>query len=235
MKRRDFVRICTSALGLVAVTPALLAEDSRARRLYQRVKLVDGGGAPLKASALKPQAPQLFHYPYAGTPCFLVRLNGSIAGDVPLKTADDRRYVWTGGIGPGHSIVAFSAICPHQLSYSSKHQSFINYQATPSPVAHRADVITCCAHYSVFDPGQGGKVLDGPAPQPLTTILLEHDTGTDELYAIGTLGGELFEDFFNAYRTELIEEFGRGVSHQEATGTTVTLPVEKYAAQIFKC
>ena len=235
MKRRDFVKICTSALGAVAVNPALLAAPEATRRLYQRVKLVGADGKPFKAADLKPQVPHLFHYPFAGTPCMLVRLNWSISGEVALATQDGRKYSWTGGAGPGRSIVAFSAICPHQLSYSSKRQSFINYYATESPAAQRADVITCCAHFSVFDPSQGGKVLGGPAPQPLTTILLEHDAAADELYATGTLGGELFEDFFNAYRTEMIEEFGRGVARQEAAGTAVTVPVEKYTAQVLRC
>ncbi len=71
--------------------------------------------------------------------------------------------------------------------------SFIGYRDGPSPVAGPGKVITCCSDRSVYDPSAGARVVAGPAPQPLATILLEHDAATDELVATGTFGGEMFE------------------------------------------
>ena len=35
-------------------------------------------------------------------------------------------------------------------------------------------------------------MLNGPAPQPLSAILLDYDAASDTLHAVGTLGGDLF-------------------------------------------
>jgi Rieske Fe-S protein len=235
MDRRQFSVMCASALGALAARSLALAQGGSARRDYARAKLVDAAGAPIKASGLEPQATMVFHYPYAGTPCFLVRLDWELSGSVPLSTADGRAYTWAGGVGPGRSIVAFCAICPHQLSYASKRQSFINYRSDESAVAGRSDVIVCCAHHSVFDPAQGGRVVAGPAPQPLTAIVLEHIEADDELFAVGTMGGELFEEFFRAYKIELIEQLGRGVARQEVSGVTTVLGIAEYTQSQLKC
>ncbi len=235
MDRRGFVKLCTSTLGLLAVNPKLLAQPGGIRRHYQRVKLVNAVNDPIKATHLRPRVAHLFHYPFAGTPCFLIKLDWTLTGEITLETDAGQRYTWEGGVGPGRSIVAFSAICPHQLSYFSKRQSFINYRPDRSEIAGRSDVIVCCAHHSVFDPAQGGKVVAGPAPKPLTTILLEHQAETDELYAIGTHGAVLFDDFFRAYKIDLIEEFGRGVAKQEVLETTTVVTVDVYTGQMVKC
>jgi len=102
-------------------------------------------------------------------------------------------------------------------------------------VAGRGNVIVCCAHHSVYDPSHGAKVLSGPAPQPLAAITLEHDAASDGLYATGTFGGEVFDEFFKAYRRELIDEFGRGVSKQEIEKTATVIPLTDYVAQKFTC
>ena len=51
-------------------------------------------------------------------------------------------------------------------------------------------------------------MLGGPAPQPLSAILLEHDKASDHLYAVGTLGGEMFDAFFAKYEFKLALEYG---------------------------
>jgi len=227
--------MCASALGALAAYSLAPAQEGGVRRDYARAKLVDAAGTPLRAGDLAPQTTKVFHYPYAGTPCYLIRLDWELAGSVPLITGDGRNYTWSGGVGPGRSIVAFSAICPHQLSYASKLQSFINYRADKSAVAGRSDVIVCCAHHSVFDPAQGGRVVAGPAPQPLTAIVLDHDAASDELFAAGTMGGELFEEFFRAYKIELIEQLGRGVAKQEVSGVTTVVGIDEYTQSQLKC
>ncbi len=235
MDRRRFITLCTSTLTLIAADPAVLAQPGAAIKRYARVRLVDRHDQPLKANRLAKKACHVFHYPYAGTPCFLIDLGKATTGETGLDTSDGRHYVWQGGVGPEKSIVAFSAICSHQLSYAGKRRSFINYRPDASTVAGRADVIVCCAHHSVFDPAQGGRVIGGPAPQPLATIALEYDAGTDEIYAIGTHGAELFDDFFTAFKKELIEDLGRGVARQEVVGTAAVLPIHEYTPDQVLC
>ena len=234
MDRRKFVKLCTATAALVAANPRLLAQTQTASTNTARVKLVDSSGQPIRASGLKQGETYLFHYPFAGTPCFLVRLPKP-AGDTTVTYPDGREIIWPGGVGPDASVVAFVAICPHQLSYPSKSKSFINYRADTSEVAARSNVIVCCAHHSVFDPTAGGKVVAGPAPHALATILLQHDPSGDELHATGVMGIELFGDFFKAYRKELNEEFGRGQYKQEVTYSAVVRTLAEYTSEKFNC
>ena len=69
-------------------------------------------------------------------------------------------------------------------------------------------MIHCCGDNSRYDPLQGARVIDGPAPQPLAAVLLEWDAGSDQLYAVGTRGGEMFDTFFEKYATKLELETG---------------------------
>ena len=71
------------------------------------------------------------------------------------------------------------------MTYPTKQVSFIGYRAEPSPVAPRGKVITCCSDRSVYDPAAGARVVSGPAPQPLATVLLEQDPKTGEFVAGG--------------------------------------------------
>ena len=87
----------------------------------------------------------------------------------------------------------------------------------------------------MFDPAQGGKVVGGPAPQPLTTIRLEHDGENDELYAVGTRGGEVYKAYFKAYRKELREEFGAALVRQESSGEAVVMRFKDYTKRQFFC
>jgi arsenite oxidase small subunit len=77
-------------------------------------------------------------------------------------------------------------------------------------------------------------VLAGPAPQPLAAILLEHDAASDELAAVGTLGGELFNEFFAKYEFRLALEVG-GQAKLAVSGTTVVTALENYCRQQVKC
>jgi arsenite oxidase small subunit len=234
MDRRKFVKLCTSTAALVATNPRLLAQTQTTATHYKRTQLVDSSRRPVLVSQLRQGETYLFHYPFVGTPCFLVRLPKP-ARDTAVTYPDGTEIVWPGGVGPDASVVAFVAICPHQLSYPSKGKSFINYRADTSEVAGRSNVIVCCAHHSVFDPTAGGNVVAGPAPHALATILLEHDPASDGLYATGVLGANVFRDFFKAYRRELIEEFGRGQAKQEVSDSTVVKTVADYTAQQFTC
>jgi arsenite oxidase small subunit len=190
--------------------------------------------APLRARDVPANRNLIFHYPYAATPCFLLNLGRPVGGAAQLKTVDDKPYEWRGGVGAGHSIVAYSAICAHQLTYPTPDISFISFRAEKSAGNKLERVIHCCSEHSQYDPAQGARVLAGPAPQPLAAILLEHDAATDELSAVGTLGGEMFDQFFAKYAFRLQLENG-GAPRRTVNGVAPVTPLERYCRQLVKC
>jgi arsenite oxidase small subunit len=236
MERRTFVKLCTGMAAVLAANPARLLAQTEETKSYQRVKLVDGSGKALSVKTLEKDVSYIFQYPYKGTPCVLLNLGSAMGGGAQLKTAHGEGYSWPGGVGPDKSIVAYVSICTHQLAYPTKRQSFINFQKGKSEFAGKTGMITCCLHNSAFDPAEGGKVVMGPAPQPLPTIVLDYDPKEDALYATGVLGGgEVFEDFFRAYKSDLREQFGRGVAKEEQSGSTTVLPLKEYTGQQVFC
>ncbi|HET9579923.1 MAG TPA: hypothetical protein VFP44_18965 [Usitatibacter sp.] len=231
MKRRDFVQIC-AATAACTTLPAGAAGNTQAR-LYHRVKLVDENGQPIRVNALQVGANYVFDYPYSATPCFLLRLSRPTAG-IDLRTESGQPYRWEGGVGEGKSVVAYSAICAHKMTYPTKQVSFIAYRDAPSPVAGPGKVITCCSDRSVYDPAAGARVVSGPAPQPLASILLEHDPKADEVFAVGTFGGEMFAEFFRKYEFRLQLEMGPRAK-TEVDGTSVVRTLDNYSSQWAKC
>jgi Rieske Fe-S protein len=231
MQRREFIKFCAASAAATGA-PAAVAEDARPH-FYTRAKLVSAGGEPLRAKAVPAQRNLIFHYPYAGTPCFLLNLGRPIRGTARLLTADRRGYEWRGGVGAQRSVVAYSAICAHQLAYPTKEISFISYRPQRSARNRHANVIHCCAEHSQYDPADGARVVAGPAPQPLAAILLEHDPKTDELAAVGTLGGEMFNQFFAKYEVKFSLE--GGAAHAPVNGTCVVQQLENYCRQQVKC
>ncbi len=232
MQRRDFVKFC-AASAAAAGAPPLPARDARAH-FYARARLVDESGAPLRAGAVPARSNLIFHYPYTATPCFLLNLGRRVGPSARLATADQRAYEWQGGVGPLRSIVAYSAICAHRMAYPTRDISFISFRREKSARNRHANVIHCCAEHSQYDPAEGARVVAGPAPQPLAAILLEHVAGEDALYAVGTLGGEMFEDFFAKYRFRLELENG-GAPRQPVDGSCVVRRLEDYCRQQVKC
>jgi arsenite oxidase small subunit len=242
--RRGFVRLCASAVTLLGMNPArLLARQApvTARR-HARVRLVDEYDRPIVAAKLRATESYLFFYPYAVTPCFLLNLGGTVAKPVALRTQAGDAYVWPGGVGPGRSIVAFSAICAHKMSYPARAASFINYRRDQAdfddkdgfPEA-RKQVIYCCSEKSVYDATQGARVLGGPAPQPLAAILLDYDPRDDALYATGTCGGEMFERFFTQFGFRLALDFGRADIRTPVTGRARVTTMAAYCRHPIYC
>jgi Rieske Fe-S protein len=231
MQRRDFIRFC-AASAAAAGAPAVQA-DARPH-LYRRVKLVAENGAPLRARELPANRNLIFHYPYAATPCFLLNLGRPVPGAAQLKTVDDQPYEWRGGVGARRSIVAYSAICAHKLTYPTRDISFISFRAEKTTGNKFANVIHCCSEHSQYDPAAGARVVAGPAPQPLASILLEHDAATDELSAVCTLGGEMFEAFFAKYEFRLALENGSAL-RRAVDGVAPVTPLERYCKQQVKC
>ncbi|OFW14042.1 MAG: hypothetical protein A3H27_09275, partial [Acidobacteria bacterium RIFCSPLOWO2_02_FULL_59_13] len=232
MDRRDFLKTC--AAGTLAGTPAYGSAADAKPRFYSRAKLVHPGGRPVKSRALPRDVNFIFHYPYAGTPCFLLNLAEPTKPGANLRTADAHSYDWHGGVGANHAVVAYSAICAHRMSYPTRDISFISYRKEASPGSRHARVIHCCSEHSQYDPAEGAKVLAGPAPQPLAAILLHYDNRADELYAIGTLGGEMFREFFSKFEFRLGLEY-HGKAKQPVERTCVVSELARFCKQQVKC
>jgi len=241
MDRRRFVRLCATALAGISANPSVLAQPDARLRRYQRVRLVDGRARALTADHLTVGETFLFHYPYIATPCFLINL-GKPASPAELTTENGERYRWPGGIGAGRSIVAFSAICAHKMSYPTRSVSFINYrhervrfEDKTEHRTERAQVIFCCSEKSVYDPAAGAQVLGGPAKQPLAAIVLEEDPVNGSLYAVGTYGGEMFDRFFREFGFRLsLDLRTQDVRHPVSRDATV-VPLADYCDNRIRC
>jgi arsenite oxidase small subunit len=206
MDRRGFIGSCTAGAACLSMTLPTLGADAKPRA-YQHALLVDDRGEPLKASSLAPDTNYVFHYPYIATPVFLLNLDKAVAPAV-LTTKDREAYEWPGGVGPKKNIVAFSAICAHKLVYPTRDVSFISFRKRRAQKGVQDELIHCCAEHSQYDPARGAQVLSGPAPQPLAAVLLAYDPKRDTLTAQGTLGGEMFDEFFRKYEAKLSLDIG---------------------------
>ena len=242
VERRRFVKLCAAAAMTAGATPALLAREGATARLYDRTALVDGEGNPITARRLEPGHSYVFNYPYATTPCFLLNLGRTVSGAVELSTEAGEPYLWPGGVGEDRSVVAFAAICAHRMSHPAREVSFINYR--PGKVRYRdsgnrpreaSGVIFCCSERSVYDPADGARVLGGPARQPLATVLLQSHPETGALAALGTLGGEMYDAFFEKFAFRLALEHETGNIGRLAGAASVVMDIEEYSRTITQC
>ncbi|MEM0439013.1 MAG: Rieske 2Fe-2S domain-containing protein [Sulfolobales archaeon] len=107
------------------------------------------------------------------------------------------KYVFPGGVGPNRSIVAYSLICQHlgcifpQLRFYPPGQP-TRFRTNPPDIGQRGGVLHCACHGTVYDPYRGAAVLLDPALRPLPAIILEWDSSTDYLYAVGVVGPTIF-------------------------------------------
>lgn len=207
--------------------PTLAGDAQR----HPRSLLVHPNGQPVSAKQVKAGEPLLFNYPFVASPVFLLALDGAVR-DTELVTEAKQHYAAPAGVGAGHRIVAYSAICAHKLMYPTPALSFIGVRR--GGAGEPAQVIHCCGDNSRYDPARGASVIAGPAPQPLAAILLEWDAGRDHLHAVGTRGGEMFPAFFEKYAFRLETELGR--RWRDAVGeTTVVKPASAYSRQWQSC
>jgi Rieske Fe-S protein len=234
MDRRSFIESCTAGAACISASAAMPAFAADAKpRAYARALLVDERGEPLKAASLKPHTNYVFHYPFEATPAFLLNL-GKPALPHSLSTRKHGAYAWPGGVGPQRSVVAYSAICAHQLVYPTREVSFISFRKTRAKRGVQDELIHCCAEHSQYDPARGAEVLSGPAPQPLSAVLLHHDARADTLSAYATLGGELFEQFFNKYEMKLSLEVGPRARNAVSVQAVVR-ELAKYCKNSIQC
>lgn len=234
MQRRDFIKACAASCALGA-HEAFAAKNAKPR-FYSRAQLVNARGEPIRAGELAVGENYIFHYPFEGTPCFLLNLGKSTQSNVALKTESGAAYQWTGGVGSNRSIVAYSAICAHKMTYPTRQISFISYrEKSTAPRTMRHNTIHCCSEHSEYDPAAGARVVGGPAPQPLSAIILEHDPSSDRLYAVGTLGGEMFNAFFAKYEFRLALDYGSDKARLRVASRTAVITLEQFCKQQVRC
>ena len=239
--RRNFLRFCGSAWAALACGAGpIAATPSAPQRRFHKALIVDQNGAPIRCEELGKEREYIFHYPFKSTPCFLIDLGESLESVTGLKTDDGRTYDWHGGIGPNRSVVAFSAICAHQLSHPSKIVSFIGYRDKPvgfvnknEQIEQRSKVIQCCSEHSIYDPTRGASVVSGPAPQPLAAIELAQESNA--LYAIGVYGGDQFARYFAQFGERLQFEYLGDSYSEPVVEQTVAVPGEQFSRNRIKC
>ena len=231
MDRRSFIGSCTATAATLTALQALGGQAKQ--RTYARALLVDERGEPLLAGKLRAQTNYVFHYPFEATPVFLLDL-GKPALPQSLSTREREAYAWPGGVGPKSSIVAYTAICAHQLVYPTREVSFISYRKTRAQKGVQDNLIHCCAEHSQYDPARGAMVLSGPAPQPLSAVLLQHEPKADTLTAYATLGGELFDEFFRKYEMKLSLEVGPK-ARNAVSGQAVVRELDKFCRNAIQC
>ena len=236
MRRRDFVKACAIGAGCAGLAPAsLLTDDTLRPRHYERVRLIDSSGEPLRLGDLERNRNYVFPYPYRATPAFLLDLGTAVAGERPLRTEAGEVYQSRHGVGPQRSVVAFSAICAHKLAHPTPAVSYIHFREARGRGEPSTGVISCCAENSLYDPVAGGRVLDGPARQPLAGIILDYVAADDELFAGGTLGGEMFDRFFSEFEARLTLEYPNGDAHEAVTGDVAIEPLTRFSNNVMSC
>jgi len=240
--RRSFIKMCIGAVAAGAHTGVYAVPAGSTPRPYNRVLLTDEAKKPVRARDLVAGESYIFHYPFVATPCFLLNLGEPAPGAISLQTEKGGAYQAPAGVGPDRSIVAFSAICAHKMTHPAKSVSFINYRHERVKFANskkneqeQEKVIYCCSERSVYDVRRGAQVLGGPAKQPLAAILLEYDAARDALYATGTLGGEMFNQFFEKFTNRLQLEYLVTDIQRPIEGTTPVTPIREYCRTTITC
>ncbi|MBX3604051.1 MAG: Rieske 2Fe-2S domain-containing protein [Piscinibacter sp.] len=230
-QRRGLMQQAACVAGAWAASGLLPLVAAGEAQHHPRSLLVGEDGAPFSLRRLVPGEPWLFNYPFVAAPVFLLALPGEVRG-AELATRDGLRYAAPAGVGPRRAVVAFSAICSHKLMYPTPALSFIGLRKGVG--SEPAQVIHCCGDDSRYDPAQGGRVLAGPAPQPLAAVLLDWDAKADRLHAVGLHGGEMFQAFFEKYAFRLEMELGRRARDPSAA-TALVRPAAAYSRQWQSC
>jgi Rieske Fe-S protein len=242
LDRRTFFKTCLSTATAVAANPNLLAQSGLTKKEYTEALIRNEDNEPLSSESFRTSSHYIFNYPFVTTPCFLIRLDSPVTTAHQLSTAEHNTYQWPGGVGPEDSVVAFSAICAHKLSYPTRATSFINYR--PEEVTYvrsdqstdkRKQLIYCCSERSVYDPSKGAKVLGGPAPQPLTAILIRYDGKEDHYYATATLGGEMYNRFFESFGFRIALEYKNENIRQLTGNSTTAYTPDRYTNHQVRC
>ena len=159
--RRSFLRgsvpIC---FGLFAPAVAFGQDDPKSSRPKEGdmfVKMTDSSMTPLTAEDLAVGARQTIAWPF--DPIEKILRNGSRLNQVLLLKLDPERLSPETRLRSANGVVAYTAICTH--SGCEVDQWLSDEQ-----------LLYCPCHDSKFDPKDGAKVVDGPAPRVLAALAL---------------------------------------------------------------
>ena len=241
MKRRGFLKLTGTTAAAVVIAPSLIterlyAEDGALYQSYDKIMLKDAEGNPLKSSKLIKEENYVFNFPHVATPCILVDLGAATQKDVKLLADDGTEYTFKGGVGAKGSIVAYSAICPHQLTHPHPETSFFQYVPTGTKTLAYdktvGGVFVCSSHLSAFTPKDGGKRVTGPATEGLTQIVLEIDSD-DVIWAVGALGPDKFHAYLSAFKDEFKKYYGNKRKAKKLVKTEAkVVPLSDFSADI---
>jgi Rieske Fe-S protein len=240
MERRNFLRLSATSAMVVAVAPSLItqklyAEDGSLFQTFEKVQLKDAEGNPLKSKALAVEENYIFMYPHAATPAIMVDLPEPTQKDIKLKAEDGTEYIYKGGAGAKGTLVAFSAICAHQLTHPTPKMTMFQYVPTTGKTLayEKPGVFVCSSHLAAYDPKQGGKVVGGPANQGLASIILEIDAD-DNIWAVAVLGPVKFQEFFDAFKQDLKEIYGRRGAKKLTKDEVKVQPLKNFTAELIQ-
>lgn len=251
LKSLIFGIAAAAVVGIIPGVRVLVPPTVTVTSGFPKSLLVDSSGNPIKASSLPVNSPYIviFEYPMTGEPNFLINLgdaNGKPVEIPPTKVVvpqTGKTYDFPGGVGPYKSIVAYSAICQH-LGCTPPYIHFYPPQyvgpaqlSAPEPdqlsaqallAAKQAKVpalIHCDCHGSTYDPYHGAAVLTGPTVRPLPAVVLEWDSSTDYLYAIGAVGVATYPNGSNGIPStnptdDLSSSFGSSVGNKTVVSET---------------
>ena len=93
----------------------------------------------------------------------------------------------------------------------------------------RGQVIYCCSEGSVYDPRDGGRVLAGPAPQPLAAVRLEYAAEDAALFATGIYGGDMLERFFSEFGFQIALAHGGDDIRRAVKDVATVWPLSEYS------
>ena len=141
---------------------------------------------------------------------------GELAFVLENDVAATRRWTWI--IGGGVTAFDFDEACRH-FRFMDVTISLSTLLRMPRADRHRRaeQILTAYA-----------------AEQPLCAIILEHDRTTDALYAVGTLGGEMFNAFFDKFEFKLNLDYGSAV-RRRVFGETLVTTLRSFCKQQVRC
>ncbi len=251
LKSLIFGIAAAAVVGIIPGVRVLVPPTVTVTTGFPKSLLVDSSGNPIKASSLPVNSPYIiiFEYPMTGEPNFLINLGDSSGKPVEVQPTKvvvpqtGKTYDFPGGVGPNKSIVAYSAICQH-LGCTPPYIHFYppNYVNPAQLTASEPDQLTaaallaakeakvpalihCDCHGSTYDPYHGAAVLTGPTVRPLPSVVLEWDSSTDYLYAVGSVGVATYPNGSNGIPSQdptddLSSSFGSSVGDKTTVSET---------------
>ncbi len=158
ISRRTFIKFggSTVAVGAAAVLPGTAEATASPGTSQTVLPYPKRSVGPL--SKLSAEAPLMFSYPDASSPCAAVKIGMAVPG----------------GVGPDQDIVAYSVLCTHMgcpVAYDAAIKTF-----------------KCGCHFSMFDAEKSGQMICGQATENLPRVKLEYDQKAGTVTAIGVDG-----------------------------------------------